>query len=120
MTQRCRLVWALASAILLLSACAEKWAKPGGTAAEFEALKASCGSRAYAKFPPYVQQVMVSAGYYTPVQESCSLVNGMRQCLRMGGNYVPPQFDMIDHNEAGREQETRACFFEHGWQPVRN
>jgi len=119
LTPSCRAILALSCA-LLLAACAEKWTKPGGSEAEFDAMRVGCESNAYAKFPPYVQQVLVSPGHYNPVQQSCSTVNGVRDCVRFGGDYVPPQYSTIDHNERGRAQDVRACFFAHGWQPVRN
>jgi hypothetical protein len=65
----CRVLgrWSAIAATLTSVACTQYWAKPGGTAAEFEGTKAACESQAYAQFPPIMQQVMVSAGYTTPM-----------------------------------------------------
>ena len=101
-----------------LIGCAEKWQKPGGTERDFEAMKASCASRAAAKFPPLMRLEQATNGYVTPETTTCKDSGRSVTCRTTGGQYVPPTVMAVDDNEEGRNQEIRACFFERGWQPV--
>ena len=109
-------VIATLGALLLLCGCAEQWRKPGASALDFEAMKASCGDRAYSRFPPRPRQVLVSHGYTTPRHEACTAGG----CFQIGGDYVPPVVEIVDDNGGAREQAVRACFFEQGWRPARS
>jgi hypothetical protein len=55
------------SIALGVAGCAQRWAKPGGTQEEFNAMKSPCASRAYSRFPPMMRQVQLTVGYTTPV-----------------------------------------------------
>jgi len=103
--------------ITALGGCAATWTKPGATAAEFDGTKASCLARARARFQPNIQHVAISNGYTTPTQTQCSGIGYMVSCTSTGGQYIPPAFMDIDTNNAPRDQDLRACFFEAGWTP---
>ncbi len=110
--------------ITFVSGCATRWVKPGGTTDEFEATKASCISRAYARFPPMEHQVQLGNGYTTPSYTNC-YGNGYgggynANCTTTGGQYVPPATMTVDSNQQARNQDVRSCFFENGWTPERN
>jgi hypothetical protein len=112
---------ALLLAFLPLAGCASQlWAKPGGTPAEFEGAKAGCNTQSYAMFPPMMQQVMVMAGYVTPVQTSCSGGGYAVNCFTTGGNYVPPLYVPVDQNQGARNSAVRSCLMTAGWQPVKD
>jgi hypothetical protein len=102
---------------LALSACAEKWVKPGGTPEEFEAIKAACVSTASSQFPPMIRQEQYGAGYTTPVTTNCSGFGYSVQCFSTGGQYVPPITVTVDDNAVARNQAVRSCFYAHGWHP---
>ena len=102
--------------LLLLAGCAERWAKPGGTAQEFEATRTYCSAGAYQMFPPMPRLVPGSPGYFTPARQVCR--NG--RCWMQGGVWMPPTVNTVDDNAPGRNQQVRACLFAAGWQPVEN
>lgn len=103
-----------------LSGCAEKWEKPGATEMEFDAVRSVCTSQANLRFPPMMRQVQISNGYMTPEVTNCSGNDHFTNCRTTGGQYVPPSTMAVDDNEAGRNQDVRACLFENGWQPVKD
>jgi hypothetical protein len=111
----------LALAIMpLIAACATKWEKPGATEAEFEATKSACQSRSYSQFPPMPEQVLIMAGYTTPMQTQCSGAGYYSNCYTTGGQYIPPSYMTVDNNQAPRNSANRSCFFEHGWTPAKS
>jgi hypothetical protein len=107
-------------ATLIAAACTQYWAKPGGTGTEFEATKSACEVQAYSQFPPVMQQVMLTSGYTTPIQTSCSGTGYAVNCLTTGGQYMPPVYMPVDQNQAGRNSAARSCLFAAGWRPVKN
>jgi hypothetical protein len=106
----------LAALLVMLGACAERWAKPGGTPQEFEATRTLCEASAYQVFPPAPRLVQASPGYFLPAQQVCD----RGRCWLSGGGWVPPTVMSVDDNAPGRLQQTRACLFAQGWQPVEN
>jgi hypothetical protein len=108
-------LWALALA-LLVAGCAEKWAKPGATEAEFRAMASECEEEAAARFPPLLrEQVMVPPRWFPP-QTTC----GPRGCVTYPGYWVPPQTMLVDDNLGRRSRARRECFMAQGWQPAKD
>jgi hypothetical protein len=106
---------------VVLSGCAPQiWAKPGGTSVEFEATKAACNAQSYSQFPPMPEQLMIMAGYMTPVQTTCTGGGYTVNCFSTGGNYVPPAYVTVDQNLSARNSGFRSCLMSAGWQPVKN
>jgi hypothetical protein len=105
-------------ALGLLTACAEKWEKPGGTQQEFDAMQAACISRASSRFPPLMREVQIRNGYTTPITTNCSALGNSVNCYTTGGQYVPPLVIPVDDNDNARSQDVRSCFFENGWHPA--
>jgi len=93
--------------------CAEKWAKPGGTEHDFEAMKSACSIRAESRFPIMYGEVEAIPGHYTATQSGC----GPNGCYVRGGEYVPTVMKTVDINEDARKKDMRSCFLENGWQP---
>jgi len=112
------LIWL--SLPLAVGGCAERWAKPGAGAAEFDAMQAACSAQGYARFPPVLQQMPGSPGFFAPGAMRCGGPPGARSCYAVGGVYVPPSIVTVDLNAAGRGQDIRACFYANGWSPVQN
>ena len=52
----------ISALVFVLSGCTEKWAKPGGTDAEFQAMKGACSARSYARFPPMMETIQLTSG----------------------------------------------------------
>jgi hypothetical protein len=103
--------------ISTLAGCTTYWARPGGTAEEFHAASASCQARATSQYPPFFQPVMVSNGYVTPVQTSCTRYGYTTNCISTGGQYVPPAYVNVDQNQNARADAAQACLMAQGWRP---
>jgi hypothetical protein len=101
----------------LVSGCVT-WQKPGGTPEEFQATKAACTSRAYARFPPMNRQVQISSGYVTPAFTNCTGFGYSANCITTGGQVVAPQTMTVDDNTVPRSQDVTSCLYQHGWRPV--
>jgi hypothetical protein len=108
----------LALAACLLTACAEKWQKPGSTEMDFEAIRSICTTRSNMRFPPLLHQVWVDMGYRSPIVTRCDKRRHSFTCSTYGGYYEPPRLVTIDSNTDPRHEDVRACLFENGWQPV--
>nr|WP_321986502.1 hypothetical protein [uncultured Lichenicoccus sp.] len=105
---------------LLVSGCAgTKWEKAGASPDEFEATKASCLSRGYARVPPMMVPIQVGGGYTTPVTTNCYGSGYGASCTSSGGQYIQPVIIPVDENSRARAQDVRSCFFENGWTPVK-
>ena len=104
---------------LLLGACAERWAKPGGTPQAFEATRTRCEALAYRTFPPLVRTVQASPGYFTPARQICHGRGYGMRCYLEGGFWVPPQYATVDDNGPGRRQQARALGGQHLHQRAR-
>jgi hypothetical protein len=103
------------AALFLLTGCAEYWARPGATVTELAQARQGCDGRAVATYPPRVQQVMTSPGYFVPQTTSCSTQGGRTDCRTTGGYFVPPSYTLVDLNESGRRGAFRNCMFADGW-----
>ena len=113
-------VMVLAIIAFLLGACAEYWAKPGGTEAELDATKSICRTQSYLLFPPVLQQVMVDGGYVTPLITTCSGWGPNRSCVTSGGMFLPPTYAAVDDNAEPREAAFRSCLYTAGWRQVKD
>lgn len=107
-------------AVMAMTSCTQYWAKPGGTAAEFEATKAACQAQSYVEFPPMPDQVMLLGGYTTPLQTTCTGSGYAVNCFTTGGQYIPPTYITVDRNEAARVSGFKSCLYAAGWQQVKN
>jgi hypothetical protein len=111
-----RLTFVLAA--LTLAGCAEHWAKPGATAADFEAAETRCRAQSYAMLPPVMERVMVSPATRTPRRTRCTGSGNTSNCTTTGGDYRPAIYRHDDINASGRRDMRRACLFQDGWRPV--
>lgn len=108
----------LAPGLLLLAGCEQRWAKPGASPAEYEATRARCEQAMYAQFPPILERVQSGSGYYSPQETKCTGDANNRRCTTRGGNWVPPSFRTVDHNEDVRDRGIAGCLIEQGWRRV--
>lgn len=104
----------------MTTGCAQRWAKLNGTESEFAATQSACNARSFSQFPPAMRQVMLMAGYTTPVQTNCFPMGYSVQCTTTGGQYIPPTYISIDDNASGRENATKSCLYSAGWRPAKN
>ncbi len=105
---------------LLLAACAQIWAKPGGTEAELESAKAACTTQSKAMFPPIMRQVQTAPSYSTPMQTNCTSDAWGMHCTTTGGSFVPASYSWEDANDNVRKNAFRSCLITAGWQPVKD
>ncbi len=105
--------------VVMLSACSH-WEKPGATEADFEAAKAACNARGFARFPPANQQI--ASSYSTPSHTSCTTTGSAymatTDCTTTPG--FTPDPITVDQNQSARNADYRACMYENGWSNVRN
>lgn len=120
MNKKLSWVFLFLTCALFLSGCAYRWQKPGATEQDFEAAKAACNAQAAAHFPPLMRPVQLNNGYTTPVTTDCHGHGNEVHCVTSGGQYVPPSTTFVDDNEAAREQDVHACFFQNGWQMMKD
>lgn len=106
---------ALLALVLLAGGCAEKWAKPGATEAEFRAMEAQCRAHAHQVWPPLLRTMLMAPAYFVPPVRSC---DPSGRCVFYGGYWEPPRYTVVDDNQARRNQERRACYIANGWTPV--
>lgn len=111
---------ALLCLALLLSACAERWEKPGATERDFDAMQSACFSYASARFPPLIRPLQIDEGHMTPIVTKCDRSDHSVSCSQRGGDYVPPTFIGIDDNGEAREADMRSCLYRNGWHPAKD
>lgn len=65
----------------LLSACAERWEKPGTTEAEADAAQAACTAQAAEHIKPAMVWMQVAPAYWEPGDRHCwTGANGVTHC----------------------------------------
>ncbi len=106
--------------LLPMAGCTQYWAKPGGTQEQFAVTKSACQAQSYAQFPPAPQQVMLTAGYTTPQQSTCSGNGYMVNCYTTGGQYMPPTYVTLDQNSGARDSGFQSCLMNAGWRLAKN
>jgi len=116
---RCASALTIAVSTLLVTACAERWTKPGASPQDFDAAQAACTSSATTLVPRQRQEVQTSPGYFMPMQTRCSGVGPTSNCYAGGGQYVAPATMTVDRNQGLRRAAVRACLQDNGWQPVK-
>lgn len=67
-----------------------------------------------------MQQIMMTQGYVTPMQTSCTGTGYAMNCFTTGGNYIQPVYMPIDQNQGARNSAARSCLMSAGWQPVKD
>lgn len=102
-------------ALLLLSGCAERWAKPGAGEPEFRAMAAQCDAYASQRWPPRLREELIAPARWVPPLRSC---DSRGRCSWFGGWWEPPQTIVVDDHAGPRRQERRACYVGNGWTPV--
>ena len=103
-----------------LAGCTQYWAKPGGTALEFETVKARCETEAFQRFPPAMRTTLANPGYLVPMRTDCRPTPRGQDCFTTGGGIVPPTYSTMDLNSQPRSASYRSCLLTAGWQPARD
>lgn len=103
---------------LLLGGCAQRWAKPGASEADFRVASMRCAAEGHRRLPPDLRWVQLSAGHFAPGHRWCWKAHGQRRCDYVPGHYVPPRFGHVDINVAPRDSFFSACLVDDGWRPV--
>lgn len=103
---------------MALGGCAQRWAKPGATEADFRIAQLRCETDSHQRLPPDLRWTQLSTGYLAPGYQRCWKSRGVRHCDYMPGHFVPPRFGHVDHNEPFRDRLVASCLVGEGWRPV--
>jgi len=126
-------------ALCLLTACAQQWAKPGATEADFHIAQSRCEAQAFSMFPrelvthqPAAQQprqTIIQNDSPTTIRTRCTGYGNTVDCYEQretirpmnfitSSNPVPARPITMDFNDAPRRRAVDACLLEQGWRPV--
>jgi hypothetical protein len=125
----------LAAAACLLAGCAQHWAKPGATEADFHIAHSQCEARAMSAFPMALvpleparrdPTIIIQNESASTIRTSCTGFGNSVDCVQrreMSPNLyrstLPPRAPIIvDYNEGARNRAIDACLLEQGWRPV--
>lgn len=103
----------LAACLFLLSACAERWARPGTSEAEADAMVEACRNEAALAVPPQFVWQMTSPARIERDRD-CWRDRGQERC-RVTERYRPAQYSQVDINNGPREGWRRSCMAERGF-----
>lgn len=108
--------------LALLAGCAERWARPGASEAEAEAMNAACGQEAALAVPP--RMVWQQTAPARIERERNCWREGDRERCRVTERYRPARYDMVDVAVRVREAHRGACmrdkgFTFQGYRPLR-
>ena len=102
--------------LLLLSACAERWEKPGATEADSEAAQSACTAQAAEEIKPAMVWMQVQPAYWEPGETHCwTSPNGGTRCTRRPARLRPPIYDWVDVNIPIRQEARAKCLAEQGF-----
>ncbi|MDO9498464.1 hypothetical protein [Falsiroseomonas sp.] len=99
--------------IPLLSACAERWARPGTSEAEADAMNEACGAEAQMAVPP--QMVWQQVAPARIERERNCWRDGDRERCRTTERFRPARYDMVDIATRAREAHRTTCMREKGF-----
>jgi hypothetical protein len=99
--------------LLLAAACAERWARPGATEAEAEAMNDACADQAMLALPPVMVWQVVEPPRVVR-DRSCWGERGQERC-RYFDRYVPARWGHVDINTQPREAWRTTCMREKGF-----
>ena len=99
--------------IPLLAGCAERWARPGTSEAESEAMNEACGAEAQLAVPPQMVWQQVEPARIER-DRSCWREGGRERC-RVTERFRPARYDMVDIASRAREAHRTACMREKGF-----
>ena len=102
--------------LLLLSACAERWEKPGATEADSEAAQSACTAQAAEEIKPAMVWMQVQPAYWEQGETHCwTSPNGGTRCTRRPARLRPPIYDWVDVNIPIRQEARAKCLAEQGF-----
>jgi len=99
--------------LLLTTACAERWQRPGSSEAEADAANAACADQAMLAVPPQMVWQMVEPPRFA-TDRQCWHEGGQQRC-RSFSRHVPARFGFVDVSQAPREAWRRTCMREQGF-----
>ncbi len=101
------------AASLLLSACAERWARPGTSEAEADAVAGACRNEALMAVPPQMVWQMTSPARVERDRD-CWRDGGQERC-RVRERYLPAQYSQVDIAAGPRDGWRRNCMAQQGF-----
>jgi len=99
--------------LLLTTACAERWERPGATEAQSEATQAQCRAQAAATVPPFLvwQQ---TAPARIERNRDCRRDRDRERCF-VTERAIPARFDQVDQNAGARDAFRQDCMTQKGF-----
>ncbi len=101
--------------LLLVTACAERWERPGATEAQSDAAQARCSQFAAARVPPFMIWQQTSPGHWVSSRQVCEGRGEHRRCTTRPGYWEPPRFSRVDANTDQRRAVRANCLAAEGW-----
>jgi hypothetical protein len=99
----------------LLAACSDVvYYAEGVTVTRRAQDMATCQRNAQQQFPVF-NETRVEEGEFVPERQTCS-ANGT--CVTEAAHYTPPEYRVVDVNEAPRRRAARLCMLERGYRMV--
>jgi hypothetical protein len=106
--------------LLMVTGCAQYWAKPGGTPDELAAAKDNCEAASLEWFPLAPQSGPLSQGYIVPLTTNCVSGPDGPHCVAVGGGFISPGYTEFDLNQPARYNAYQACLMERGWRRAKD
>ncbi len=97
----------------LLTACAERWERPGTSEAQADAMNAQCLANAAAAVPPNVVDRIASPARRETVRD-CRR-DGDRERCTTTERFVPERWERVDLNNGARDGFRQNCMVEKGF-----
>jgi len=99
---------------LALSGCAQRWAKPGASDADFRIAQIRCETKGYERLPPDLQWMQITSGYTTHGHRSCWKSRGQKRCETKGYERLPPDLQWMQITSGYTTHGHRSCWKSRG------
>jgi len=99
--------------LLLTTACAERWERPGATEAQSEATLAQCTAQAAATVPPFLVWQQTAPARIERTR-NCRRERDREHCTFFE-RAIPARFDQVDQNAGPRDAVRQDCMTQKGF-----
>jgi len=101
--------------LAFLSGCATQWHQPGIPKTAMQKDLRHCEAQAYQKYPPILQMVQTSQGYWSPATEQCWHNRHNLYCQQYPAQWNPPTYATQDRNAPLRHTFVQDCMLALGF-----
>ena len=103
---------------ILLSACSERWEKPGATQEDFKQVQSGCVYHAAELYPPVLHKILREGAYATPSHAGCFGSPNLLDCMNSQSVFMGPTYETVDDNQKSRDDFVQSCLRKNGWKQV--